>query len=253
MVTMTDDETATHFGYEEVPWGEKRRRVGHVFDSVADNYDLMNDLMSAGLHRVWKRFALARTGLRPGQRALDVAGGSGDLARGLAQRVGSRGYVVLSDVNRRMLTRGRARVVDAGLIDRVSFVRADAESLPFGNASFHCVTIGFGLRNVTDKGAALSEMYRVLQPGGRLLILEFSKPTQPLLSPLYDLYSFQVLPRLGALVAKDADSYRYLAESIRMHPDQESLKALIQDSGFDQCSYHNLSGGIVALHVATRY
>ncbi len=250
---MTDDEPATDFGYQRVAWTDKRRRVGQVFDSVADNYDLMNDLMSVGLHRVWKRFALARTGLRPGQRALDVAGGSGDLARGLARQVGTRGQVVLSDINARMLAQGRARTVDAGLVGRISCVLANAESLPFASGSFHCVTIGFGLRNVTDKGAALAEMCRVLQPGGRLLVLEFSKPTQPLLSPLYDLYSFQVLPRLGQWVAKDADSYRYLAESIRMHPDQETLKAMILTAGFDACSYHNLSGGIVALHVASRY
>ena len=250
---MTDDEPATDFGYQQVAWTEKRRRVGQVFDSVADHYDLMNDLMSAGLHRVWKRFALARTGLRSGQRALDVAGGSGDLAQGLARQVGAHGHVILSDINARMLAQGRARTVDAGLVGNISCVQANAESLPFATGSFHCVTIGFGLRNVTDKGAALAEMGRVLQPGGRLLVLEFSKPTQPLLSPLYDLYSFQVLPRLGQLVAKDGDSYRYLAESIRKHPDQETLKAMILTAGFDECSYHNLSGGIVALHVATRY
>ncbi len=250
---MTDDERATHFGYQEVPWREKRRRVGAVFDSVADHYDLMNDLMSVGLHRVWKRFTLSRCGLRPGQRALDVAGGSGDLARGLAQRVGPRGHVILSDINRRMLERGRARMVDAGLVGNTSFVLANAEALPFASGSFHCVTIGFGLRNVTDKVAALAQMCRVLQPGGRLLVLDFSRPAQPLLTPLYDLYSFKILPRLGQLVAKDAESYRYLAESIRMHPDQESLKTLIEAGGFDQCHYYNLSGGIVALHVAVKY
>jgi demethylmenaquinone methyltransferase/2-methoxy-6-polyprenyl-1,4-benzoquinol methylase len=250
---MTDEQRSTHFGYEEVAWQDKQRRVGRVFDSVADNYDLMNDLMSAGLHRVWKRFTLQRCGLRPGQQALDVAGGSGDLARGLAHRVGPKGQVILSDINARMLARGRARLVDAGLVGNLAFVIANAQALPFRNDSFHCVTIGFGLRNVTDKQAALTDMYRVLKPGGRLLVLEFSKPTQPLLSPLYDLYSFQVLPRLGQLVAADADSYRYLAESIRMHPDQETLKSMILASGFDDCSYHNLSGGIVALHVATKY
>ena len=250
---MTDEERSTHFGYQEVAWRDKQRRVGRVFDSVADNYDLMNDLMSVGLHRVWKRFALERSGLRPGQRALDVAGGSGDLARGLARRVGPTGQVILSDINARMLARGRARLVDAGLVSNMAFVIANAQGLPFPRDSFNCVTIGFGLRNVTDKQAALSDMYRVLKPGGRLLVLEFSKPTQPLLSPLYDLYSFQVLPRLGQLVAADADSYRYLAESIRMHPDQETLKSLILESGFDDCGYHNLSGGIVALHVATKY
>jgi demethylmenaquinone methyltransferase/2-methoxy-6-polyprenyl-1,4-benzoquinol methylase len=250
---MTDDEPSTHFGYQDVAWQDKQRRVGRVFDSVADKYDLMNDLMSAGLHRAWKRFTLARCGLRPGQRALDVAGGSGDLARGLAQRVGPKGQVILSDINPRMLGQGRARIVDAGLIGNVYFAIANAEALPFAQATFHCVTIGFGLRNVTDKGAALADMYRVLKPGGRLLVLEFSTPTQPLLTPLYDLYSFKVLPRLGQLVAQDADSYRYLAESIRMHPDQETLKTLILDSGFDDCSYHNLSGGIVALHVANKY
>jgi demethylmenaquinone methyltransferase/2-methoxy-6-polyprenyl-1,4-benzoquinol methylase len=250
---MTDDDRSTHFGYQEVPWRDKQRRVKGVFDSVADNYDLMNDLMSAGLHRVWKRFTLERCGLRPGQRALDVAGGSGDLARGLARRAGPKGQVILSDINERMLVRGRARIVDAGLVGNMAFVIANAQTLPFRSASFHCVTIGFGLRNVTDKQAAVADMYRVLKPGGRLLVLEFSKPTQPLLAPLYDLYSFKVLPRLGQAVTADGESYRYLAESIRMHPDQDTLKNLILDCGFDDCSYHNLSGGIVALHVALKY
>ena len=250
---MTDDDGSTHFGYQQVSWRDKQRRVRGVFDSVADNYDLMNDLMSAGLHRVWKRFTLERCGLRPGHSALDVAGGSGDLASGLARRVGPTGRVILSDINERMLARGRTRIVDAGLVGNLAFVIANAEALPFRSASFNCVTIGFGLRNVTDKQAAVTDMCRVLKPGGRLLVLEFSKPTVPLLTPLYDLYSFKVLPRLGQMVAADADSYRYLAESIRMHPDQETLKRLMLDSGFDACSYHNLSGGIVALHVALKY
>jgi len=250
---MTDDERYTRFGYQEVPWVEKGRRVGRVFDSVADSYDLMNDLMSAGLHRLWKRFTLARCGLRPGQRALDVAAGSGDLARGLARRAGASGHVILSDINASMLELGRARIIDAGLVGNTSFVIANAEALPFATAAFHCVTIGFGLRNVTDQARALASIYRVLKPGGRLLVLEFSRPTQPLLTPLYDFYSFRVLPRLGQLVASDAASYRYLAESIRVHPDQDTLKALIEASGFDQCTYYNLSGGIVALHVALKY
>jgi len=237
------------FGYEKVSPEEKTARVRGVFDSVAGNYDLMNDLMSGGLHRLWKRFALAQTGLRPGQRALDVASGTGDLGAGLARQVGKEGLAVLTDINREMLARGRDRLIDRGLAAQVRFVIANAECLPFPDRSFDCVTIGFGLRNVTDKPAALAAMRRVLRPGGRLLVLEFSKPTLEALGPAYDVYSFKILPRLGGIVAGDAASYRYLAESIRMHPDQATLGAMMRDAGFDDARWHNLAGGIVALHV----
>jgi demethylmenaquinone methyltransferase/2-methoxy-6-polyprenyl-1,4-benzoquinol methylase len=236
------------FGYEKVTPEEKTARVRGVFDSVAGRYDLMNDLMSGGMHRLWKRFALSQTGLRPGQRALDVATGTGDLGAGMARQVGREGLAVLTDINREMLIRGRDRLIDRGLAAQVAFVIANAECLPFADASFDCVTIGFGLRNVTDKPAALASMRRVLRPGGRLLVLEFSKP-RPEVRAAYDSYSFNVLPRLGGLVAGDAASYRYLAESIRMHPDQETLATMIRDAGFDGCRWHNLAAGIVALHV----
>jgi len=241
------------FGYKEVPAAEKAKHVRAVFDSVADKYDLMNDLMSAGVHRLWKRYALSQTGLRPGQSALDVAGGTGDLAAGMARQVGERGLVVLSDINAAMLEVGRNRLLDRGLMRNVRFSLANAECLPFDDASFDCVTIGFGLRNVTDKPAALASMRRVLRPGGRLLVLEFSKPVVPGLKPVYDVYSFSVLPWLGKRVAGDSDSYQYLAESIRRFPDQETLKGMMQDAGLEDCSYHNLSGGIVALHKGFRY
>jgi demethylmenaquinone methyltransferase/2-methoxy-6-polyprenyl-1,4-benzoquinol methylase len=236
------------FGYEKVSPGEKTARVRGVFDSVADSYDLMNDLMSGGMHRLWKRFALSQTGLRPGQRALDVASGTGDLGAGVARQVGRDGLAVLTDINREMLARGRDRLIDKGVGARVEFVIANAECLPFPDSAFDCVTIGFGLRNVTDKAVALASMRRVLKPGGRLLVLEFSKP-RPEIRAAYDAYSFNVLPRLGGIVAGDAASYRYLAESIRMHPDQETLAAMIRDAGFDDCRWHNLAAGIVALHV----
>jgi demethylmenaquinone methyltransferase/2-methoxy-6-polyprenyl-1,4-benzoquinol methylase len=237
------------FGYEKVTPSEKTARVRGVFDSVAGNYDLMNDLMSGGLHRLWKRFALAQTGLRPGQRALDVASGTGDLGAGLARQVGREGVAVLTDINGEMLSRGRERLRDRGIATNVEFVIANAECLPFPDRSFDCVTIGFGLRNVTDKPAALASMRRVLKPGGRLLVLEFSKPTLAVLKPAYDTYSFNILPRLGGIVAGDAASYRYLAESIRMHPDQETLASMFRDAGFDEVRWNNLAGGIVALHV----
>jgi len=240
------------FGYERVPWGEKKSRVRGVFDSVAPRYDLMNDVMSGGLHRLWKRFTLAKTGLRPGQRALDVAAGSGDLAAGLARQVGKSGRVVATDINAAMLAEGRDRLLNEGLVGNVEYVLADAENLPFPDGSFHCVTIGFGLRNVTDKDAALRSLYRVLKPGGRLLVLEFSRPRLGVLSPLYDTYSFQVLPRLGQLLAGDAESYRYLAESIRKHPDQDTLKTMMQSAGFERCEYFNLTAGIVAVHQGFR-
>ncbi len=245
---MNDPGRTVDFGYEKVAWPDKAKRVRAVFASVAAKYDVMNDLMSFGAHRLWKRFALSLTGLRPGQRALDVAGGSGDLARGLLRQVGKEGQVVLSDVNPRMLEVGRDRLLDEGYVANLQCIVADAERLPFRDDSFDCVTIGFGLRNVTDKAAALAAMHRVLKPGGQLLVLEFSAPVAPGLKPLYDAYSFGVLPMLGRLVARDADSYRYLAESIRMHPNQETLLGMLQSAGFAQARYHNLTGGIVALH-----
>ena len=248
---MPDDPSAD-FGFQRVPRDHKARRVRGVFDSVADNYDLMNDLMSAGTHRLWKRFTLALANLRPGQRALDVAGGSGDLAAGMARQVGSRGLVVLSDINAAMLARGRDRLIDEGFVDSVAYVQADAERLPFPDSTFDCITIGFGLRNVTDKNAALASMHRALKPGGQLLVLEFSRPA-PALKPLYDAYSFRVLPLLGRWVAGDEASYRYLAESIRMHPDQETLLRMLQEAGLEGCRYHNLSGGIVAVHRGYKY
>jgi demethylmenaquinone methyltransferase/2-methoxy-6-polyprenyl-1,4-benzoquinol methylase len=246
------DDKTTDFGYQRVGIDEKAERVRQVFASVADNYDLMNDLMSLGMHRLWKRFALGNTGLRPGQQALDVAGGSGDLALGMARQVGETGKVFLTDINPAMLAHGRAKLVDAGESSNVEYAIADAEDLPFESGSFHCVTIGFGLRNVTRKQKALESMFRVLRPGGRLLVLEFSHPAAPGLKPLYDSYSFKVLPWLGKVVAKDEASYRYLAESIRMHPDQETLKGMMQMAGFARCDYFNLSGGIVALHSGWR-
>jgi len=241
------------FGYKQVPADEKARHVRAVFDSVADKYDLMNDLMSAGVHRLWKRYALSQTGLRPGQSALDVAGGTGDLAAGMAAQVGERGLVVLSDINEAMLGVGRGRLLDRGLMRNVRFSIANAECLPFEDESFDCVTIGFGLRNVTDKAAALASMRRVLKPGGRLLVLEFSKPVVPGLKPIYDVYSFSVLPWLGKRVAGDSDSYQYLAESIRRFPDQQALLTMMREAGLEDCSHHNLSGGIVALHKGFRY
>jgi len=242
------DERSTDFGFQRVPRADKARRVRQVFDSVAANYDLMNDLMSAGTHRLWKRFTLALANLRPGQRALDVAGGTGDLAAGLARQVGPRGLVVLADINAAMLAHGRDRLLDEGFVGSVDFVQADAERLPFADGIFDCITIGFGLRNVTDKRAALGAMQRALKPGGQLLVLEFSRPRAPGLKTLYDAYSLRVLPWLGRVVAGDAASYRYLAESIRMHPDQETLLGMLKDAGLEGCRYHNLSGGIVAVH-----
>jgi demethylmenaquinone methyltransferase/2-methoxy-6-polyprenyl-1,4-benzoquinol methylase len=238
----------TDFGFEEVPKQDKARRVRAVFDSVADRYDLMNDLMSGGAHRLWKHFTLSLTGLRAGARVLDVAGGTGDLAVGLARQVGKSGLVILTDINATMLGAGRDRLIDEGLVGNVLCAQADAEGLPFADASFDCVTIGFGLRNVTDKPRALAQMRRVLKPGGQLLVLEFSKPTTAALASLYDAYSFRLLPLLGRVVAGDADSYRYLAESIRRHPDQETLLGMLRAAGLEECRYHNLLGGIVAVH-----
>jgi len=243
----------TDFGFEKVAATDKARRVRGVFDSVAPRYDLMNDLMSAGLHRAWKEFTLSLTQLRRGQRALDVAGGTGDLAAGLAEQVGPKGLVVLTDINAQMLGAGRDRLIDAGVVANLEYVQANAECLPFADRSFDCVTIGFGLRNVTDKAVALASMRRVLRPGGQLIVLEFSRPTLPVLKPLYDAYSFRVLPLIGRAVAGDEASYRYLAESIRMHPDQQTLLQMLRDAGLEDCRFHNLAGGIVAVHRGYRY
>lgn len=244
----THPHNKTHFGYQQIDETEKVQKVADVFHSVADKYDLMNDLMSLGIHRLWKRYALDLSGVRPGQRVLDIAGGTGDLASKLADRVGGSGEVVLADINASMLQQGRSRLLDKGIAANVKFVQANAECLPFPDNYFDLITIAFGLRNVTHIDRALSSMYRTLKPGGRLLVLEFSKPVAPGLKPLYDIYSFNVLPAMGKLVANDAASYRYLAESIRMHPDQQTLKEMMQQAGFFRCEYYNMSGGIVALH-----
>ena len=244
----TDGNEQTHFGYKTVNKAEKQARVADVFTSVAKKYDIMNDLMSFGIHRLWKRYAISLSGVRSGQHVLDIAGGTGDLAKVFSREVGRNGHVVLSDINAAMLEVGRERLINAGC-NNVDFVLANAETLaPFDDESFDLVTISFGLRNVTDKDAALRAMYRVLKPGGRLLILEFSKPVFEPLSKAYDLYSFTALPIMGKLVANDSESYQYLAESIRMHPDQQTLKQMMQQAGFENCDYHNLTAGIVAVH-----
>jgi demethylmenaquinone methyltransferase / 2-methoxy-6-polyprenyl-1,4-benzoquinol methylase len=251
MPDSTNDSGPTQFGFRTVSPKEKAGLVRGVFDSVASKYDLMNDLMSGGLHRLWKRFTIEEAAVRPGHVILDLAGGTGDLAGAFARRVGDTGHVVLADINRSMLEQGRRRLVDAGIAGNLSIAQVDAEKLPFADASFDRISIAFGLRNVTDKAAALASMHRVLKPGGKLLVLEFSKPAE-VLKPAYDLYSFRVLPLLGRIVAGDEDSYRYLAESIRMHPDQETLLAMMQDAGLERCRYQNLTGGVVALHTGYR-
>lgn len=244
----TDGSEETHFGYKTVNKAEKQARVADVFTSVAKKYDIMNDLMSFGIHRLWKRFAISLSGVRAGQHVLDIAGGTGDLAKVFSREVGRNGHVVLSDINAAMLEVGRERLINAGC-NNVDFVLANAETLaPFEDESFDLLTISFGLRNVTDKDAALRSMYRVLKPGGRLLILEFSKPVFEPLSKAYDLYSFTALPLMGKLVANDSESYQYLAESIRMHPNQQTLKQMMEQAGFENCDYHNLTAGIVAVH-----
>ncbi|MFO8005761.1 bifunctional demethylmenaquinone methyltransferase/2-methoxy-6-polyprenyl-1,4-benzoquinol methylase UbiE [Thioalkalivibrio sp.] len=248
---MKDESGKTHFGYQTVPESEKASRVGEVFHSVASRYDVMNDLMSMGIHRVWKRYTLERTGVRPGMKILDLAGGTGDLAGAFAPRVGPKGQIVVCDINASMLEAGRDRMLDEGHVGNLDFVQADAEQLPYPDDYFDRVTIAFGLRNVTRKERALAEMRRVIKPGGRVLVLEFSQPMAPL-RPIYDVYSFKMLPLLGKLVANDADSYRYLAESIRMHPDQETLAGMMRDAGLERVEYDNLTGGIVALHRGTK-
>lgn len=243
---LTDD--TTDFGYERVKTAEKAGRVREVFDSVAAQYDLMNDLMSGGLHRLWKRFTIELSAVRSGQTVLDIAGGTGDLAAKFSKLVGADGKVILADINAAMLSVGRDRLIDKGALSNIDVVQADAQFLPFEDNSIDCITIAFGLRNVTDKAKALKSMHRILKPGGRVLVLEFSKPTSPLLSRVYDAYSFSALPAMGKLITDDADSYRYLAESIRKHPDQESLLEMVEDAGFVDCRYHNMTGGIVAVH-----
>jgi len=242
------ERNKTHFGYKQVAVEEKAHLVADVFHSVASKYDMMNDVMSFGIHRLWKRYTIEMSGVRSGQRVLDLAGGTGDLAMKFSRIVGPTGQVVLADINASMLEVGRKRLVDAGIVGNVEYAQVNAECLPFPDNHFDLITIAFGLRNVTDKDKALASMQRVLKPGGRLLVLEFSKPAVPGLSPLYDLYSFTMLPMMGKLIAGDSESYRYLAESIRMHPDQETLKGMMENAGFDRVEYFNLSGGIVALH-----
>lgn len=243
-----EQEKTTHFGFQDVPESQKADKVAEVFHSVAAKYDLMNDVLSGGLHRLWKRFTIELSGVRPGNRVLDIAGGTGDLTRQFSRLVGPTGEVVLADINDSMLKVGRDRLLDKGVAGNVLFVQADAEALPFPDNHFDVITIAFGLRNVTRKENALRSMLRVLKPGGRLLVLEFSKPGSKLLAKAYDAYSFGFMPLAGKLITNDAESYRYLAESIRMHPDQETLKAMMVEAGFERVTFHNMTGGIVALH-----
>tara|TARA_R110001599_G_scaffold19914_1_gene75819 strand:- start:1 stop:795 length:795 start_codon:yes stop_codon:yes gene_type:complete len=248
MTDKQNQDNTTHFGFQTVAESEKAQRVADVFHSVAARYDLMNDLMSGGIHRLWKRFTIELSGVRPGNKVLDIAGGTGDLTRRFSKLVGPGGEVVLADINDSMLKVGRDRLLDLGIAGNVRFVQADAEALPFPDNHFDCITIAFGLRNVTHKDRAIASMLRVLKPGGRLLVLEFSKPGNKMLSKAYDQYSFRLLPLMGKLVTNDSESYRYLAESIRMHPDQETLKAMMVEAGFARVTYHNMTGGVVALH-----
>lgn len=245
---MNDDSNTTHFGYSTVNTKEKASMVRGVFDSVASKYDVMNDLMSMGIHRLWKRFAIDLCGVRRGQKVLDLASGTGDLADRFAGQVGPEGLVLMTDINNAMLSTGRDRMIDRGHAGNLQYAQVNAEALPFPENSFDLITIAFGLRNVTDKDKALASMYKALKPGGRALVLEFSKPTNKPLEKIYDVYSFSLLPKMGEIVANDAESYRYLAESIRMHPDQETLKGMMENAGFERCDVHNLTGGIVAVH-----
>jgi demethylmenaquinone methyltransferase/2-methoxy-6-polyprenyl-1,4-benzoquinol methylase len=251
---MTDQQPdSTHFGFKTVKQTDKVSLVANVFHSVAAKYDLMNDVMSLGIHRLWKRFTIDCSGVRPGHQVLDLAGGTGDITALFSKRVGPTGKVILADINESMLNVGRDKLRDLGLVNNIDYVQANAEALPFADNSFDIISIGFGLRNVTDKDAALRSMFRVLKPGGRLLVLEFSKPEYEWLSKVYDLYSFKLLPAIGGLVANDKESYQYLAESIRMHPDQDTLKQMMETAGFEHVSYHNLTGGIVALHKGYKF
>jgi demethylmenaquinone methyltransferase/2-methoxy-6-polyprenyl-1,4-benzoquinol methylase len=245
--------STTDFGFQQIPLEEKKAKVAEVFSSVATQYDIMNDLMSLGVHRWWKRFTIDSSRVREGQQILDVAGGTGDLTREFSKRVGDKGHVFLADINANMLKVGRDRLIDAGFLNNISYLQADAENLPLEENSFDCVTMAFGLRNVTQKENALASMYRVLKPGGQLLVLEFSTPVLPLLQKIYDSYSFHVIPWLGEFITGDRESYQYLIESIRRHPSQETLKSMMDAAGFDRSDYHNLSGGIVALHRGWKY
>ncbi len=244
---MTNDNT-THFGFKQVPKDDKVKLVRGVFDSVASQYDIMNDLMSMGIHRVWKRIAVQLANIREGDQVLDLAGGTGDLTTLFKKRVGDSGQVVLADINAEMLTTGRSRLIDKGLTGNIRYAQVNAECLPFEDNTFDCVCIGFGLRNVTDKLSALKSMHRVLKPGGRVIVLEFSHPTDKITEKVYDFYSFKLLPKIGAIVAKDEDSYRYLAESIRMHPKQDELKQMMEEAGLERCEFFNMTQGIVAVH-----
>ena len=246
-------DTTTHFGYQTVAKDDKVSMVAGVFDSVAAQYDVMNDLMSFGIHRLWKRFTIDASGVRPGNIVLDLAGGTGDLTAKFSQLVGREGQVILADINSSMLNVGRDKLRERGLVQNIEYVQANAQYLPFEDNTFDIVTIAFGLRNVTDKDMALRSIYRVLKPGGRLLVLEFSKPEYELINKAYDFYSFNILPKIGEIVAKDGDSYQYLAESIRMHPDQETLKTMMDNAGFEQTSYKNLTAGVVALHKGYKF
>ena len=248
-----ENQDKIDFGYTQVLKQDKVKRVAEVFHSVADKYDVMNDLMSFGIHRIWKKITIEYSSVRKGQKVLDLAGGTGDLTAKFSQIVGDDGLVVLADINESMLKVGRDKLRDKGLFNNIEYVQANAEELPFADNYFDCITISFGLRNVTDKQKALQSMWRVLKPGGRLLILEFSKPQYQILNKAYDLYSFTMLPLMGKIVANDADSYRYLAESIRMHPDQKTLKKMMEDAGFVDVKYHNMTGGIVALHTGFKF
>lgn len=248
-----ENQDKIDFGYTQVPKQDKVKRVAEVFHSVADKYDIMNDLMSFGIHRIWKKITIEYSSVRKGQKVLDLAGGTGDLTAKFSQIVGDDGLVVLADINESMLKVGRDKLRDKGLFKNIEYVQANAEELPFADNYFDCITISFGLRNVTDKQKALESMWRVLKPGGRLLILEFSKPQYQILNKAYDLYSFTMLPLMGKIVANDSDSYRYLAESIRMHPDQKTLKKMMEEAGFVDVKYHNMTGGIVALHTGFKF
>ena len=252
---MHDSEhpQTTHFGYETVPWEQKQQKVGEVFESVAPRYDLMNDAMSLGIHRLWKRFTINQAAVRHGHYVLDIAGGTGDLAGRFCNQVGSSGMVVLSDINHAMLKTGKDKLINQGCVGNMRYVQANAEYLPFPPDTFDRITMAFGLRNVTDKQAALTALYRVLKPGGKLLVLEFSRPVIPGLGRIYDYYSFTALPLMGRVIANDARSYRYLAESIRKHPDQDRLTEMFAEAGFEDVTYYNLSGGIVALHCGYKY
>lgn len=248
---MSDDNT-THFGYQQVDKSAKASKVADVFHSVAAKYDLMNDIMSGGVHRIWKRYTIEMSAVRSGHTVLDIAGGTGDLSYQFSRLVGPQGQVVLADINDSMLAVGRDKLTDRGVAGNIAYCQADAQYLPFPDNTFDCITIAFGLRNVTDKNLALAAMQRVLKPGGRLLVLEFSKPKNPIMEKLYDHYSFKLLPLMGKMIVNDSESYQYLAESIRMHPDQETLKEMMSQAGFERCDYHNMTNGVVALHIGLK-